>query len=94
MSGFKILATDYVNYDIYYDCKSYLGMFHGSNLAITSRTIEMSQEVQQEVKKVIDEKIPFYNLQDGMYWTKQGEDKCQYYWMDENDSQIPARTYW
>ena len=92
--GFKMLATDYDNYDIYYDCHEHHGIFHNTNLAITSRTQEMSEEVQQEVKRVIEEKLPSYNLRDGMYWTKQGEDKCTYYWMDENDGQFPPRSYW
>ena len=91
---FDMLATDYDNYDIGYFCKDFYGFFHADNLAITSRTQEMSDEVQQEVRAVIAEKLPHYNLNDGMYWTKQGDDKCQYYWMDEHEGQAPPYTPW
>ena len=80
---YDMLATDYDNYDITYFCTDFYGFFHADNLSITSRTQEMSDEVQQEVRAVIAEKLPHYNLNDGMYWTKQGDDRCQYYWMDE-----------
>ncbi len=86
--GFKMLATDYVNYDISYDCKSFWGIFHASNLAITSREMKMSEEIQQKVRKVIKDKIPEYILTDGMYWTMQGKDRCQYYWMSDNQGMV------
>ena len=92
--GFQMLATDYVSYDISYACKSFWGLFHGSNLAISSREMEMSDENQMEVRKVINEKIPEYNLEKGMYWTKQGEDRCQYYWMSDNQGKTPEKINW
>ena len=91
---FKMFATDYENYDIYYDCKSFWGIFHASNLSITSRKMEMSEDVQQEVRKLIKDKIPHYHLDSGMYWTKQGEDRCQYYWMSDHEGKIPENVYW
>ena len=93
-SPFNVLATDYKNYDIYYHCYDFWGLFKLDNLAITSRTPEMSLETQQEVKKVIKEKIPHYHINHGMYWTKQGEDRCEYYWRSENEGKIPAKVYW
>ena len=79
-----VLATDNESYDIGYFCWSFKGLFHVSNLSIFSRTPVMSEEVQEEVKTVIHDKLPHYDLSQGMYWTKQGEDKCNYKWLSAN----------
>ena len=91
---FKMMATDYVNYDIQYDCKAFWGIFFFEYFAISSRTMEMSETIQEEVRSVVKSKLPHFNLDDGMYWTKQGEDRCQYYWMSDNQGKIPEKVYW
>ena len=87
---FNMLATDYKSYDISYFCWSWKGMVHVTNLGISSRSIEMSEETQEEVRKVLHQKLPGYDLSQGMYWTKQGEDSCQYKWMADNNGTIPV----
>ena len=82
--AFKMLATDYKNYDIQYGCKPFWGIFYSDSFSISSRTMEMSDTVQAEVRTVVKSKLPHLHLQDSMYWTKQGEDRCQYYWMSDN----------
>lgn len=39
-------------------------------------------EIQKEVIKVIESRLPEYDLGEGMYWTKQGE-QCEYEWMSD-----------
>jgi len=48
----------------------------------------MSLEVQKQVRNVIQEKLPEYDLDSAdMYWTDQGE-WCTYDWKLENASKI------
>ena len=91
---FQVLATDYENYDVSYYCKDFHGLFHFDTLDISSRKPEMAEEVQEEVRAVIEEKLPRYHLDRGMYWTKQGEDRCDYYWMSENNGEEPKWINW
>ena len=51
--------------------------------------MEMPEDVQVEVRKLIKEKLPHYHLSHGMYWTLQGEDRCDYYWRSEHNGDIP-----
>ena len=90
----NILATDYDNYEVSYQCYDFNGIFHVDNLSISGRTTELSEEIQEEIRGVIEAKIPHYNLDRAMYWTKQGEDRCNYYWMSEHDGAQPAWIQW
>merc|ERR1711981_406929 len=50
---FKIFDTDYENYEIYYSCWSFHGLFSFNNLAIGSRTPEMDFDTQAKVRNII-----------------------------------------
>ena len=90
----NVLATDYENYDIYYECHDFFGFFNMDNLSISSRnTHKMSEDKIDEVVEVVKHKLPHYNLKKDMYFTKQGEDKCDYYWLSENNGKMPS-NHW
>ena len=41
----------------------------------------MSEETEQKVREVLQDKIPHYNIDKGMHWTEQGEaHDCDYDW--------------
>ena len=83
---FKIFDTDYENYEISYSCWSFFGLFKFDNLAISSRTTEMSQETQEKVRAIVEQKLPHYKLDKGMHWTKQADKgQCQYDWRFRKD---------
>ena len=79
LNPLKVFDTDYENYDIYYDCWTFLGLFSADNLSISARKTEMSMETQMKIRDVINEKLPHYDLDKGMYWTAQ-DDQCLYDW--------------
>ena len=90
LSNIKIFDTDYENYEISYSCWSpwFLHhVLHFDNMSINSRTTEMTEETQQKVRDIVEERLPHYNLDHGMHWTKQGDQAgCEYDWKFQKET--------
>lgn len=81
-SPFSIWHTDYDNFDIQYMCSNHWGgRVKFEMFSVSSRTPEMSDETLDQVKQIVQDKIPQYNLDRarGLYWTQQ-QGWCDYDW--------------
>ena len=78
-SEFRVLATDYTNYDIGYVCMDMIDDFMKADfIIVSSRTnSELSEETKNTVETIINEKVPEYNFK----WRKMKNFKhsdCEY----------------
>ena len=75
--NYNVLATDYENYTIVYDCTDFGSRLKSEVLWILTRDPVPSDEVLNEAKSIIAEKLPSYDMSKKSHYTRQG-DSCPY----------------
>ena len=75
-SNYSVLATDYDNFAIVYNCSDFK-VATTEVLWILGREPVMDADVLKQAEAIIAEKLPSYDMSKKSYYTKQG-DKCPY----------------
>ena len=73
---YKVLTTDYKNYAVVYSCTNILGLAKLEYVWILSRDIKLPSELMDKAESIIEERIPWYNMEN-LRLTKQGG-TCKY----------------
>lgn len=82
-SNYHVLDTDYETYTIVYNCDNYWGGFaHADVLWILAREFDISESALADVRQIINEKVPHYDMRKDSQRTYQGE-QCEYEHMPE-----------
>jgi apolipoprotein D and lipocalin family protein len=77
-ADYKVIATDYETYTVIYTCFALPLHVYGQEFVwVLTRDTEMSAEIEAEVRLIIKNAVPLYDLEENWQPTKQGGD-CPY----------------